>query len=339
MIHPSDADMASQASGPALTSLHYGYPAAVFVYYMASSTVAVCTLQTQSSEQTNGRRRIITWLLFFSILTYFAQLCSLLTQAVIQHSFPSDQDLIIGLLSCILVFGVVTVGLSGSENPVWYPIVGTLWMALAFEPIIEGLSLLSQPLAELRLEELVDIGLVAARYLAFVLAIIFFFEGAWSAKKEAGTDAERQSLLKPAEDGVPEANSPVTDETTGGEQQSGYGSTSDETSTASADATKTATSETAESPWEKRQRLAKEQMEKRLKEKGNWFTYAKSFLVRSGCAFGQKSGANMPILGFLPIHLACQQPTTANPNRPCWHLSAHHELCQRLDPTPDGNLG
>jgi hypothetical protein len=288
MIHPSDADMASQASGPALTSLHYGYPAAVFFYYMASSTVAVCTLQTQSSEQTNGRRRIITWLLFFSILTYFAQLCSLLTQAVLQHSFPSDQDLIIGLLSCILVFGVVSVGLSGSENPVWYPIVGTLWMALAFEPIIEGLSLLSQPLGELRLEELVDIALVAVRYLAFVLAIIFFFEGAWSAKRETGTDAERQSLLKPAEDGVPDVNKPHTDESTSGEQQNGYGATSDETSTASADVSKTATSDRVESPWEKRQRLAKEQMEKRLKEKGNWFTYAKSFLVCSGCAFEQR---------------------------------------------------
>jgi len=337
MIHPSDADMALQASGPALTSLHYGYPAAVFFYYMASSTVAVCTLQTQSSEQTNGRRRIITWLLFFSILTYFAQLCSLLTQAVIQHSFPSDQDLIIGLLSCILVFGVVSVGLSGSENPVWYPIVGTLWMALAFEPIIEGLSLLSQPLGELRFEELVDIALVAVRYLAFVLAIIFFFEGAWSAKKETGTDAERQSLLKPVEDGVPDANKPDTDEATSREQQNGYGATSDETSTASADVNKTATTDTVESPWEKRQRLAKEQMEKRLKEKGNWFTYAKSFLVCLGCPSGEKSGADTPVLGFLPIHLARQQPTTPDSNWPCWHMSSHHELCQRVDPTPDGN--
>ena len=285
MIDPSSAAISPQASGPALTSLHYGYPAAVFVYYMASSTVAVCTLQTQSSEKTNGRRRIITWLLFFSILTYFAQLCSLLTQAVLRHSFPSEQDLIIGLLSCILVFGVVFVGLSGSENPVWYPIVGTLCMALACEPIIEGLSLLSQPLAELDFASLLDIGLVATRYLAFVLAVIFFFEGAWSAKKEKSTDAERQSLLKPADDGVPDANKPVADAANDGQQENDYGATSGSTSTASADANKPTSKDRAESPWEKRQRLAKEQMEKRLKEKGNWFTYAKSFLVCLEYAF------------------------------------------------------
>jgi hypothetical protein len=54
-----------------------------------------------------------------------------------------------------------------------------------------------------------------------------------------------------------------------------YGSTSDSSTDASQ-----SPPDGAESPWERREREASEQMEKRLREKGSWFTYAKGLLVR-----------------------------------------------------------
>lgn len=280
MTNPHDADMASQPSGPALASLHYAYPTAIFAYYITSSTIAVCTLQTRSSEQSHGRRRVIIWLLLFSILTYLAQLLVLLVQAIIQHTFPSEQDTIIGLLSSILVFGVEFAGLSDSLKPVWYPFTGSFAMALVFEPAIQALSLTARQPGPLSTAEFFDFSAAAARYLAFVMALVFYLEGNWAAKREKGSDSERQSLLKSnGLNGAPHG-SKVADDSAGGDQeQDGYGSTSDNSTEESADATKSSAAETPESPWERREREGREQMEKRLKEKGNWFTYAKSFLV------------------------------------------------------------
>jgi hypothetical protein len=278
MIDPYYVSLANQASGSALTSLHYGYPIAVFVYYLASSAVAVCTLQTKSSDEGHKRQPIIKWLFLFSVLAFLAQLLALMLQGVAQHRFPLEQDLTIGLLSCILVFGVEFAGLSDSPNPVWYPFVGSLAMALVFEPIIGVLSLIALPSKSFSFVEIFVLSTVAARYLAFVLALVLYFEGGWSVRKEKGTDSERQSLLKPDETGTSDSHKDSNDEAEAEQQQNGYGTT-EASEDESTDANKTSSTERVESPWERREREAREQMEKRLKEKGNWFTYARSFMV------------------------------------------------------------
>ncbi|KAK5663679.1 hypothetical protein OQA88_4110 [Cercophora sp. LCS_1] len=270
--------MAVLASGPLLASLHYAYPTTVFVYYIAASTVAICTLQTQSTEEPHGRRRIIKWLLLFSIITYLAQLFALLARAIATSSFSLEEDVIISLLSCILVFGVEFVGLSENPKPVWHPYIGSIGLALVFEPVIQCLSLFPRSSGPFGVVEFFDISTVSIRYLALILAVAFYMEGSWSAKKENGTDSERQGLLESnSQDSATDANK--IDQASGEQQQNGYGATTNGSTDTTKNAAKTQSSDKPESPWERRQREAKEQMEKRLKEKGNWLTYVKSFLV------------------------------------------------------------
>lgn len=279
MADPYDADMAeSVAELPlrrVLASLHYAYPTAVFVYYMASCTIAVCTLQTRSSEQAHPRRRAITWSFMLLILTYFAQLVALGIQGAVRHVFPlAEQDTIIGLMSCALVFGVVFAGISDATNPVWYPYLGTLGIALVFEPAIGILSVLVRSAGALDFTGFFDLSALAIRYLAVLLALAFYFEGNRSAREEKGTDSERQSLLKANGHASHDSDS---DDQGAGAQQDGYGGTSSDSST---DSNQSSDTDDDENPYERRQRQASEQMEKRLKEKGNWVTYAKSFRVR-----------------------------------------------------------
>ncbi|KAK0734926.1 hypothetical protein B0T26DRAFT_87427 [Lasiosphaeria miniovina] len=303
MADPYDAGMAYQASNhrmePALTSLHYAYPITVFVYYIVSTAIAVLTLQTRSTDEAHGRRRTIIWLLTFVILTFFAQLLNMMVLSFCRHEVPSEQDTIINLLSCILVFGVELAGLTDSLKPVWHPYIGSFGLALVFEPIIETLSLLGRSPERPTYAEFFDISAVATRYIALLLALAFYAEGLWTARQENSTDSERQSLLKP--NGHPNGDASETaDGQSDGQQHEGYGSTTSDSATSDSETANSAASDSAtsdsasddgettktdtkagkaESPWERRERQANEQMEKRLKEKGNWITYAKSFLV------------------------------------------------------------
>jgi ABC-type multidrug transport system fused ATPase/permease subunit len=285
MADPYDTDMADKMAElplrQALTSLHYAYPTTVFVYYILTSTIAVCTLQTRSAERAHSRRRAITWLLMFVVLTYFAQLVALGIQGLVRNMFPlGDQDTIIGLMSCALAFGVVFAGLSDAEKPVWYPYIGALGLALIFEPVVETLSLMVRPAEPLSFVGFFDISTVAARYLALILAVALYLEGTRSVRHEKGTDSERQSLLK-ANGHASHHDSSDSDDHSVKTQKNGYGATSDTSADSNQSSSSSSSSESDddETPYERRQREATEQMEKRLKEKGNWFTYAKSFLV------------------------------------------------------------
>jgi hypothetical protein len=278
MADPYGIDAADEPAGlplrQVLASLHYAYPTTVFIYYMVTSTVAICTLQTRSSEDAHPRRRPITWLLVLVILTYFAQLLALSIQGAVQHVFPfAEQDTIIGLMSCALAFGVVFAGLSEAANPVWYPYIGSFVIALILEPVVGAVSLMARSTGPLKFIELFDISALAVRYLAVVLAVVFYLEGNHYTRKEKGTDSERQSLLKANGHASHDSDS---DDQGNGTQQNGYGSTSD----GSSDSNQSSDTDDDENPYERRQRQASEQMEKRLKEKGNWVTYAKSFRVR-----------------------------------------------------------
>jgi hypothetical protein len=257
-----------------LASLHYAYPTTVFAYYMVTSTVAICTLQTRSSEDAHPRRRPITWLLVSVILTYFAQLLALCIQGAVQHVFPfAEQDTIIGLMSCALAFGVIFAGLSEAANPVWYPYIGSFGIAFVFEPIMGALTLMTRPAGPPKFIDLFNLLALAVRFLAVILAVVFYLEGNRHAREEKGTDSERQSLLKTNGHASHDSDSDESN----GTQQNGYGATSDGSTDSNQSSSDT---DDDENPYERRQREASEQMEKRLKEKGNWVTYAKSFRVR-----------------------------------------------------------
>lgn len=279
MIDPYDADVGGGPEGAplrqVLSSLHYIYPALVFVYYMATSTVAVCTLQTRSSEQAHPRRRPITWLFALIIITYLAQLLALGIQSAVRHVFPfAEQDVVIGLMSCVLSFGVVFARLLDEDKPVWYPYIGTFGIALGLEPALGALSWAVRPTVPFKFTDYFDIAAFAIRYLSIILTLFLYFFGSHSSQPEKGTDSERQSLLKANGHASHDSDSEERNDST--QENSSYG-TSSESST---DSNQSSDTEDDENPYAKRQRQASEQMEKRLKEKGNWVTYAKSFKVR-----------------------------------------------------------
>jgi hypothetical protein len=252
-----------------LFSLHYAYPAIIFAYYMTASSVAVCTLQTKSASSSHVRFRLILSLLLLAVSTYLIQLLTLLFRSFINRAIIFSQDTVIGLLSCILVYGLESVGLADSAKPVWYPYIGSLWVAIVVEPVIDTLSVLTRTSEHLTPVEFLDISAATTRYLSFAAILAIYYGLPCSSTRERSSEAERQTLL-PKEDGQLRPSQPLQ---TQGQDTNGYGSVSANSSDTSQN------SDSPESEWERHNREAKEQMEKRLAEKGNWFAYVKSFLV------------------------------------------------------------
>lgn len=294
------SDLASQppsTSGLILLSLHYAYPAVIFLYYMLTTSVAVCTLQTRSSGYKHKRKRVIILLLLFAVSTYLVQIGILVVQSLVFKSVLPSQDTIIGLLSCILVYGVQFTGLAGSEKPVWYPYVGSLWIALLAEPSVEALSLLTRTPISLTYVQFLDIATVAARYLAFLSVLVVYYGLGCSSVPEEGSEAERQSLI-PKEDGQRGDYPPTGVQSL---DSDGYGSVPAE-STAGTQST-----DSPEPVWERRRREARERMEKRLEEEGNWLAYARRFMVRLCAVLHPRPSLTCsPVPDLLPLHMACQ---------------------------------
>lgn len=244
--------------------LHYVYPAVIFTYYTITSSVAFCTLQT--NEGGRVRTRLLRWLLLGVVVTYLAQLLTFLSECFITKPIESSQDTVIGLLSCILVYGVQYVSLAGVENPIWHPYIGSVWIALVVEPMVTTLAVLTRPSGDLTPFQIGHAFAVATRYL-FLFAIVSVYYGIpCMHRPETGSEAEQQTLL-PKEIGGPPGNHSAEGDA------NGYGSVSEDSTDHSQ------IGDNVESSWERRKRETREQMEKRLKEKGNWLTYAKSFLV------------------------------------------------------------
>lgn len=258
------------SSSPWLAGLHYAYPIVVFLYYVVSSAVATCTLQTITVNKQHPRRLLITALMLFATLTFLAQFILVLIQYRAHGAWLGQQDdTIVGLLSCTLVYGVVLAGLMAADIPVWHPYIGPCVMALVFEPAVVAsthLSTSSRPWSMLYILQSLQLSTIACRYISLAVVVVIYF--AWKNKsdRDTGGDSEQQPLLQ-------KSTVEVSEETLIGATTE-YGST-DRPAT---DANKSA-SRNPECPWERREREAKEQVHKRLQETGNWFTYSRKFMV------------------------------------------------------------
>lgn len=265
----------------ALMSLHYIYPAVVFFYFLGSSSVAICTL---SIKKEHSRRRFLLPLMLFCVLSYLAQIATIVVPSVIYKKWLGQQDCMISFLSCILVFGIQLASLSDSEEVVWYPHIGPYLLALIFEPALEIISLSAREPGVLTASETAQLCVVASRYLAITLVVATYFSSRDIPKVNGATDSEQQPLIPKNNDGTPVE---TLDDSAGSRTSSGYGSTTDSSSSSSSTSdeevesskTSTTTNNGNESSWERREREAREEMEKRLKENGNWLEYAKRFLV------------------------------------------------------------
>ncbi|KAH8775628.1 hypothetical protein F5883DRAFT_519011 [Diaporthe sp. PMI_573] len=236
---------------------YYAYPTLVFAYYSVCYALATCTLRTTPSKEQHPRRRLMTALMLVAILTYLSQ-----ALLILFSPSPVRQDAIVGLLACVLVFGLELAILHDTESPLWYIYLGSYALALVFDPLLELSSLHLNPGAYSKSICFVDISLVAIRLICIIAALLTYF--AWRdgrSAREAATDAERQSLIRK--------------KALGGSEEtlvSEYGATD-----SNSDDNAKSSSKSPECEWERRQRLAKEQRDKRLKETGSWWTYALGF--------------------------------------------------------------
>ncbi|KAL0764174.1 hypothetical protein CaCOL14_013227 [Colletotrichum acutatum] len=244
-----------------LDSLHYLYPALAFTYFAIASAVAVCTLQTLRAANNPGKEFIprswILNLIVAFVLTYVAQIAVIAIQSIILQEWIGQEHEVIGLLSCILVFGTQLAFLSDTEHPVWTPYWGSWLISLIFEPMIGVPDLIirrSSTFEHCRIAHLVFAGL---RYYLLLTIVSVYVVQRIRASQENATDEERQSLL-----GQDDPKSRLSSSGNGSQSStSTYGTTSDP----------------PESYWAERQRKAQEEMEKRLQEEGNWLTYIKGF--------------------------------------------------------------
>jgi hypothetical protein len=175
----------------------------------------------------------------------------------------ADDVAIVSLLACFLAFSLQYVVLQESEQAVWYPYLGSWLLSLAFEPAITALSMSTARFDGPPHFEFTEYVIVSLRYLV-LLCMVGTYCARWYASRTPppSSDEERQSLLHPAS----------ADGSSSGDSEASYGSTlqGDQTQTVS-----------PEYPWEERERKARERMEKKLLEEGNWLTYVKRFRVSS----------------------------------------------------------
>ncbi|KAL6910229.1 half-sized ABC transporter [Trichoderma evansii] len=261
--------MVPEASESAvLVALKYLYPATVFVYFFIASLLASCTLQAlkknQSALPERPSRRAVTIILGCFLSTYVVQVVILSTQSVITRSAPIEHVLI-NYLSCILVFGNLFIQLIESETVVWYPFRGSWSFAWCFELSIAVLTAFHLKRIVLSRFDVLHIVFLSLRLVSLSTLVVWTGLGLWSRAPPA-LDEERQSLLSTSNGDQSET------QTNSGKlkNNSNYGSTTQSES---------ASNSNTETPWQSRQREAREIMEKRLEEGGNWFEYVKGFAM------------------------------------------------------------
>jgi hypothetical protein len=261
--------MVPEASeGAVLVALKYLYPATIFIYFLAASLLASCTLQTlkknQRTQPQQPSQRAVTIILGCFLSTYVAQLIILGTQSAITRSAPIEHALI-SYLSCILVFGILFIHLIESEIVVWYPFRGSWLLALCFELSIAVLTAFHLNRTVLSPFDILHVALFSLRLVSLSILVVWTCLSLWS-QAPLVLDEERQALLTKHNGDQSETRV----NSTGIGNRSSYGSTAQN---------ERASGSNTETPGQKRQREGLENLERRLEEEGNWFEYVKSFSV------------------------------------------------------------
>ncbi|KAI2628300.1 hypothetical protein GGS21DRAFT_540480 [Xylaria nigripes] len=259
--------------------LCYVYPLTVFIYFAVSSTVILCTLQRPSIKTRSNTFRVIWYLLLLFIALYGAQITLKIVEILVWSRWPA-QSTIIGLLACVLIFGVQQNSLGDPTDVVWYPYYGSWLMASVFEPALAVLDFFIahrastvhldvHPEFELSTFIYLDAAISVARFIIALITVLIYISSC-KHNDAAGSDEERCPLIPKSDQRSSNGH---------GSADSGYGTSSEAANT---DTTNTETESSPadpESPWERQQRLLREKMEQRLKSEGSWIAYVKGFMV------------------------------------------------------------
>lgn len=173
------------------------------------------------------------------------------------------------VLASTLVFGVQTLALIDTKFPVWYPYYVPWFIAIVVEiPFLVVPNFYDHPKT---VSEFVSIAIQAVRIATFIILISLYFGLRNDRKQYENLDTERQSLL--GKKLTPKQGSEDSAAT-----GKGYGATTTENGTQS-ETSDNASEAESEDSWLADRRKAEEKIAKRLKQDGNWFTYAKGFAV------------------------------------------------------------
>lgn len=191
----------------------------------------------------------------------------ILSQLFSPNSPFATTDTNIYVLASILVWFIFTATLFGAEKPVWYPLIGSWIIAAASEVLTLGLRLSHHwPYAGL---EQAQISVQALRILLLLSLPVLSCVMSRIKAKAPHRDEEAAPLL-----GHSQETSEASQTSTGTFK---YGSTG--TNATVTVITSTGQTEEVVDEYAKKERENRERMEKRLKETGNWWTYARRFTV------------------------------------------------------------
>ncbi|RDA87461.1 hypothetical protein CP532_2826, partial [Ophiocordyceps camponoti-leonardi (nom. inval.)] len=250
----------------AVPLLYYLYPTVIFVYFLAASLASACILQRfkPDADFQPRRRRLVQIILALFLVAYLAQLLSLIIFALTDHRWPPADYQVVGILSCLLIFGIQLSCLSGADgHRVSFAFHGSWFLALAFEALIAALAASAIGPGPSGPYQMTEVALAAVRCLLMLLVGAPYWVGIFI-PASITSDEERDPLLPKPSDAAQPAVATVN-------EGAGYGATEAEADQTSANA--------AEYSWERREREARQAMEKRLKEGGNWFEYSKGFMI------------------------------------------------------------
>ncbi|KAH7403640.1 hypothetical protein BKA64DRAFT_574026, partial [Cadophora sp. MPI-SDFR-AT-0126] len=253
---------------PTIRAIHYGYPALVSSYFLVALTVTVCTLQTRRLRVQDQpvRRDVMLGLIFGVALTYLLETFTIVLQVFFTGIFPS-QDLVIYLIASAIAFGVQCLALTDSKFPVWYPYYGTWFIGLVVELFLLVVPNVFEP--PKKPFDFMVLVIQILRIGIFMILPSLYFGLRNDDKLYEDSDVERQSLLKKNLGKKPSSEASTLN-------GNGYG-----TNTENSQDSDTAdnASDTSEDSFIARQRKAQAKIDKRLDQDGNWFTYAKGFMM------------------------------------------------------------
>lgn len=279
----------SQQLQHAVETLHYLAPCVQFVYFFVTIVVSLCAIpKVEVKQKKTAPRKAILSTTALVILTYVSRFnhsgswpaidpfqvgeAALIIAQIFTRDGPTaikDHN-IYALSSTIVWFAVLAVLLS-SADPSWWPFYGFWLLALVTEITLLGLSMSNLwPLNPLEYAQfgfqILRLGLLIA---LFVLYFVVGRNKSWSSRE----DEEAAPLLAHAQEN--------SDSSQKFGNNSGYGSTSTDNASKSAFAT-TANKDHDDDDETKETRKENEKIKRmhdRMREKGNWLTYAREFLV------------------------------------------------------------
>ena len=130
----------------ALQVLHYVAPLLVIIQYAAARTVATCFLHRPTTKAgAKSRRYSAVVLLLTIIITFIAQAITYIVQALIRPGWWAAQDCVIYVLASIFAYGFLALYLVETNEPLWYPQLGSYALGVAVEVPLVALQALVEP--------------------------------------------------------------------------------------------------------------------------------------------------------------------------------------------------